>query len=698
VVLRRLSVGAASNACKVARYTHVMLALAVAWYGVLSVAGVVGLGLLRRWGVGSGAAVAVARVSALVMAGFVGWVAGLLGVSHWWWAGAVALAVALAIGIRGLREVAPVALCEAELVGFAVFLLLALLRLPVLPITATEKPMDLAIWATLLRPGTFPPVDPWLAGHSLAYYYWGFVPWVLPTRVLGVPPDVAYNLLVPTLAAISAQGGWALARGLGGGRRASLLAAALVVFSGTPDGWRQLLAGRPLGSLDLWSSSRAIEGTITEFPLFTFHLGDLHPHLLVVPLVLASLFYACALGRGAKAQVPLAALAALLFGAAAAANPWCALPVGGAIALVVLVRDVPDRVTSLTPWVLVASVGLLGWAAFLPFWHGYAPPVTGIGLVTTPTRWDELALYLGGALLPVLVVGWEVSRRLGGWEPARRQLSRAAWVSAVAVVATLSGRVALAIGMTTLVLLAMWVSRGKPRQHRQAWALTLVPLGLVAMVEVVFLRDPYGGEFYRMNTVFKMLHLSFTLLAVTGPLLLEWLWTRRQTIARFTVLAVCCVSLPHFLSLLAAVPAARPHGWGGLSWMAPGEASVAAELRGLPQGSVLVEGLGDAYSDAGRMTSASGVPCVLGWENHERVWRGGSIESELARRRSLVTRLYNAGDPATVREIAAELAASHLVVGSLERRSYPAAGLAAVMAAGKVEAADDGCTVVRVGE
>ena len=93
---------------------------------------------------------------------------------------------------------------------------------------------------------------------------------------------------VPLLKHASAQAAWALARALGGSRRTGVMAAFLVVFAGTFDGWRQLVAGTPLSGLDLWPSSRAITGAITEFPLFSFHLGDLHPHLLCVPFVLVA--------------------------------------------------------------------------------------------------------------------------------------------------------------------------------------------------------------------------------------------------------------------------------------------------------------------------------------------------------------------------------------------------------------------------
>ena len=219
-----------------------------------------------------------------------------MGLTHWWWVGLAVLLPLALWGWRGLKEVKPKALVEAELVGLAAFLRLAFLRLSAMAVTATEKPMDLAILATLLRPGTIPPGDPWLAGQSLPYYYFGFVPWLLPAKLLGFAPDVVFNLLLPTLAAVSAQGAWALARAVGGSRRTGVMAAFLVVFAGTFGGWRQLFAGTPLSGLDLWPSSRAIQGTITEFPLFTFHLGDLHPHLLCLPFVLVAIFLGRVLG------------------------------------------------------------------------------------------------------------------------------------------------------------------------------------------------------------------------------------------------------------------------------------------------------------------------------------------------------------------------------------------------------------------
>ncbi len=677
---------------------------ALAWYAVVAAGGAIGVGALRRLGVGAGASCAVARVTAWTTAGYVAWVVGCLGVASWWWFGLAPLALLAWWGRRGMAGLKARAVLEPELVGLGAFTLLAFLRLPNMAVTGTEKPMDLAILATLLRPGAIPPTDPWLAGYPLPYYYFGFVPWTLPAKVLAFAPDVAFNLLVATLAAVSAQAAWAVARGLGGSRRTGVLAAFLVVFAGTPDGWRQLASGARVAALDLWPASRAIKGTITEFPLFTFHLGDLHPHLLCVPLALTAVFLARALGHADRGRLPALGLAALVYGAAAASNPWCALPLGAAM-LMVAVGDEAGFVRPWPPgpglrlWARMAAVGAAGWVLYAPFWLAFHPPTQGFGVVTVATRMDETMLLLAGALLPPALVAWELAWRWGGIETARRQLSRAVWLAGAVALVVITQRPLLAIAAALGGVLGFTVLRGGPRKARPALALALVPLALLAMMEIVYFKDPYGAEFYRMNTVFKATHMALTFLAVVGPVLLGWLRRRRAALAVAGAALVVLAGAPQLAALAArsvGAAGAWPGDWSGTRWMAPGEARAAAWLRERPKGTVLIEGIGDAYSDAARMSSVSGVPAVLGWENHEAVWRGGGIGGETARRKGQIDRLYRCGDPAEARRIAHGLGADFIVVGSVEARQYPGDGLGAVLKAGRAAFSEGGCTIVAV--
>jgi YYY domain-containing protein len=678
-----------------------MVVQALAWYVLIGLGGVGGSLWLLRCGLGTGAAWAAGRMLAWTIAGYAGWLAGWAGLERWWWIGVPALVVLAASSLAPRKRLLNVHAAEPELVFALTFVVLAVLRLPGLDVTATEKPMDLAILATLLRPGGIPPGDPWLSGQALPYYHWGFVPWLLPARTLGLTPDVAFNLLVPTVAAVSAQLAWALARALGCRRRGGLMAAFLVVFAGTPDGWYQLLSGVHLASIDLWRSSRAIAGAITEFPLFTFHLGDLHPHVLSVPLLLLALVLARALGRQPhEARLAWPAVA-LVYGAAAAANPWCAVPAGVAVLLSAVAAEegfLWPRGRGLAVWLRVAAVGAAGWLLFAPFWLMYGSPVGGLGWVTSSTRLDELALFLGAMLLPVAAVAYELSGRLGGFDVARRQFTRALLLAGVVAVAVASGRPALAVALALLVVIGIGVVRGRARAVRPAWALAMVALALVAAMEVVYVRDPYVGELYRMNTVFKATHVAFILLAVSAPALLGWLRRRRARLAIGVGAVLLACGVPQLGALVSRVGPAPPSGWGGLGWMAPGEAAAARWLFRLDEPAVLVEAGGEAYSDTARMASASGVPVVLGWENHERVWRGVGVDAELRRRRRLVDALYRAADTAEVRSLADELKASHVVLGSVERRTYPDGDFAVIRSAGAVVFAAPGCEIVRLGE
>ena len=675
-----------------------MIVQALAWYFVVAAGGAAMTGALRRLGTGAGAGWAVARVAGWTLAAYVAWLAGWLGLASWWWVGLLVVALVAWWGRSGWRGVKPVMLLEAEFVGLGAFVLLTFLRLPGMAVTATEKPMDLAILATLLRPGTIPPADPWLAGHALPYYYWGFVPWLLPAKLISFAPDVVFNLLVPTLAMVSAQAAWALARALGGSRRTGVMAGFLVVFTGTFDGWRQLFAGTKLSALDLWSSSRQIKGTITEFPLFTFQLGDLHPHLLCIPLMLAALFLGLALASARPPRAPVLLLTAVLYGAAAAANPWCAIPLGAAILLVSVADEaglVRPRGAGLGLWLRVVAVGALGWGLFAPFWLNFHPPTQGFGLVTTPTTTAEMLLLLGGVLAPLALVGWELSWREGGLEAVRRQFSRAIWLAGMAVVAALTRRplLAAAAGIGAALVVAL---PGGRRRARPVFALALVPLGVLAFMEVLYFKDPYGAEFYRMNTVFKATTLAFTLLAVVVPVALGWLRRRRPGLAIGGAALALLAGMPQLAVLGGRAAGVWPPGWGGLGWMAPGEAAAATWLRHQPRGTVLIEGIGNAYSDAARMSSASGVPAVLGWENHEGVWRGAALGDIAAKRKAEVERVYRCGDPAEVQRIARELGARYIVVGSVETRQYPAAGVAAVLRSGPAAFKDGVCTIVEV--
>ncbi|WP_162909361.1 DUF2298 domain-containing protein [Aggregatilinea lenta] len=82
-----------------------------------------------------------------------------------------------------------------------------------------EKPMDFAYFNAVLRSTVFPPIDPWHAGGYMNYYYFGYVLVGAPVKLIGVRPAVAYNLILPTLYAMTGVAVFSIAYNWVKGRR-----------------------------------------------------------------------------------------------------------------------------------------------------------------------------------------------------------------------------------------------------------------------------------------------------------------------------------------------------------------------------------------------------------------------------------------------------------------------------------------------
>jgi uncharacterized membrane protein len=85
-----------------------------------------------------------------------------------------------------------------------------------------------------------------------------------------------------------------------------------------------------------------------------------------------------------------------------------------------------------------------------------------------------------------------------------------------------------------------------------------------------------------------------------------------------------------------------------------------------------MEATGDPYSEFARISSHTGVPTVLGWANHEGLWR--SNDAEVAQRAAAVRTFYTTTDQRTAATVLQKYHVTHVVVGDMERRTYPMAG------------------------
>jgi YYY domain-containing protein len=572
---------------------------------------------------------------------------------------------------RSRARLVPVALF------FGVFLFFLWIRWTFGEIRQTEKPMDFAVLSGLMTTSRLPFPDPWLSGERFPYYHFGTYLFALPARAARVPSEFAYNLVAALLPALAALAGFGAIRARRGGPAIAVFGGLLLVLGGTFDGARQFLSGKPLVDLDWWVSSRRVENpsTITEWPLFTFRLGDLHPHAVTFPFLVTLLGLAGRIGR-----ISGTLLDGLLLAAVVSANPWD-LP---ASLLILGAGNLAER--DFRPAFIRSLATLVPAALFLlPFARSLRPAFNGLSWWKEGTGAADAFLHFGVlAVIPALAFGIALVR---SQTRADRSLVAACAFPALAlalVVLTKKPVFSLASGFAAGVVWLLLKETRPEEPERPAGALRagllLAAAGavLAAVPDVVLVSDSYGVSMRRMNTVFKCFMGAWPLLALGGALLLPLALASRhaRVFIRIAVVAALAAALVHPLSAIAfrAEWNGPLDGLDGLRWMAreaPGDRESVFWLRThAVEGAVLAEATGNAYSDYGRIGAASGLPTVLGWENHEGLWRGGGSVAETSARKRDLKLIYTSEESGGVFKLLHQYQVRYVFVGALEKRDF----------------------------
>ena len=81
-----------------------------------------------------------------------------------------------------------------------------------------------------------------------------------------------------------------------------------------------------------------------------------------------------------------------------------------------------------------------------------------------------------------------------------------------------------------------------------------------------------------------------------------------------------------------------------------------------------------SWTNAGRISSSTGRPTLLGWEGHENQWR--TAYEMIAQRKVHVREIYETEDLARARELLVTYDVQYVVVGPRERAAYGQSGMA----------------------
>ena len=700
-----------------------------------------------------------------------------------------------------------------------------------------EKPMDFAYFNAVLRATVFPPADPWFAGGYLNYYYFGFVIVGTPTLLLGVVPSIAYNLIVPTLFAVTGIGAFSLAfslvhtwrerrstnilgenaprRRLGNPWVAGIAALMLTVVLGNLDtvrvftnglaqagGYQQttgladyltqryidehgappegqaaielaeraeanyitdrleyelnntfsyfggLLAGlsraiqgEPVyiyhdrwywGPTRVLSETPGVEGNaITEMPYFTFLYGDLHAHMINLPVLLFILAFVynelIVVGRdGRKRYAAFAALAlgAMSVGMIRAINTWDwpSFLLFSIVAVTYIwwlrwqtinrdaLIDFAYYVVGFTAMTFLFPLPYTTWYAAIygsaSLWQGGKTPL-----------WAYFDIHGTFIFLLVSLLIWETGRwlrtvkastlrghalSLNGGIAAGGLLIIGSFIAAAA-----DYQVALIVVPLVAWIVILFFRPGQSRTMRYVLVLAGFALAMTLGVEVIVI----AGDIGRQNTVFKFYMQVWILLSIVGGAAFAWLlqhsiyWKTRVRAVWYLFAATLFVLAglyPIMATRARALDRMAPQVGmvlDGMAYMREAkhrelnfETQQAQEISLIHDYNIIrwlqdnvagtpyiVEGRSRAseYQWNGRINIYTGLPSVLGWNHHQRQQRTLQDHNKLVDQRAAnIIAFYKSPDIDYALRFLRYYDVSYIIVSELERVQGTEAGIA----------------------
>jgi YYY domain-containing protein len=519
-----------------------------------------------------------------------------------------------------------------------------------------------------------------------------------------------------------------------------------------------------------WTPTRVIPDTINEFPAFSFLLSCFHAHVLTLTYTVMAIGLAFnflleregkglqVFGRGWRLACTVVT-SGLVSGALFTMNGWDYPTYTGLVVLCLALQQwlahdmrISWEFARNSTAAITAPVAL-SLLLYLPFYLNIVSPVQGLGLVPIDNRSkisDEMLIYgLSGFIFLTLLLASAARSPLSGFLQNRAG-SRTLRITLIALLLMDLCVVFLVPNSTTLLVISnitifailLALHHMDDRSHAFVLILGGLAFALVAGCEIFYMRDTFdGGEYQRMNTVFKYYFQAWAMLSIASSAGLFFIFDsfRPREMAslmrRWSLRAsqgVWSAGLGALLLAAAVYPVLAPveraniynadtHTWlappssslDGLSYLAgytsntchcslAGDYQAIRWLNANVQGDpVIVEAMGGDYSIYGRVSAFTGLPDPINWYGHEQQWRANWLKrdgnyEDYQRRGFDIDVIYTNPDPSKVLALMTRYHVQYLYVGAVELAKYPQADLQRFSAFMQVVYSADGVTIYKV--
>lgn len=533
-----------------------------------------------------------------------------------------------------------------------------------------EKFMDYGFVNSILRSQYFPPADMWLAGKTINYYYFGHLVSAVLTKLSGIDSAITYNLMIATLFALTFVASFSFGSNLifiGKQEKFSHLVLdirhslkiknlKLEIFGGVLTAFLVTLGGNlhplwwflkhgnyhsywyPDATRFIVQQFGAQDNTIHEFPSYSFVVADLHGHLLNLPNVL--LFLALVLAIFVQETSPLFFyfFISLFLGIFYMTNTWDFATYNLVFGVLVLLfnylkckKNYLNIVFQTAKIVFPVFLGSIIFA--LPFHLNFKSLVGGLALTDFHSPFWMLLVLWGFPLF--LTISYLIVIRL----------------------------TSCGLRVTDFFVLVLLV----------------VSWGLVIFPEFFYIKDIYIHSYQRANTMFKLTYQSFVMFYLTAfYIIFNFLKSLKIKILKFFWI-IFVSSFLFFILVIYPNYAIKSYyglriyrGLYGLEFLNklyPDDYQAILWLKkSISEQPVIVEAVGESYTDFARVSANTGLPTILGWRVHEWLWRGSFDEP--GKRTEEVQEIYESKDLEKTKLLLKKYNVSYVFLGTLERQQY----------------------------
>lgn len=537
-------------------------------------------------------------------------------------------------------------------------------------IEGLEKFMDWGFVNSIIRTVYFPPVDMWFSGEPINYYYFGHIMFALLTKLSGISSTITYNLSIALVCALTFVSTFSLSSNLAYllvNKQnikisqfvyifAGLFSALLLTFGGNlhtvykistinikNNGHLVLtLPAFQKAAETYWypDATRFIgfdpevkDKTIHEFPLYSFVVADLHGHMndIIVVLFIVAFLLANTITDRKKNNhnlvdwllvVPLSFMLSVAY----MTNAWDFAVYGLVFAITSFLTN-----KSLLKTMTNGLIVIFCWYIFtLPYNLNFVPMAQGLMFSDMHTPFYQLFVLYGGF--------WLIT--------------------------------------TPFIIFIIKQILTKSNLHQVDFfvlGLLFTATILIIIPEIGYIKDIYIFEHRRANTMFKLVYQAFMLYSITAGYILVRLRRFFPYKLLFALIFTIHLIYPYFaiksyygelknyqgLYGLNFLKDRFPDNFNAIEW-------IQKNISGQP---VMLEAVGDSYTDYNQISMSTGLPTVEGWIVHEWLWRGGYDKP--AARQADVLKIYTSENKEEVRSLLQKYSVDYIFVGAKEYEKYP---------------------------